>query len=118
MAYQKNYCANANCPKNTIYSGVTFVFSREDGKMYCEDCFHIKPVLNSCKNLWDFTTTHFNGQPIRVEGGYHLDALCKQYGVSNHARENMERNWNTPPPVKPHPVDRELLSRLDGRNYS
>jgi rubredoxin len=60
----------------------------------CPKCTDGSGVLkNAGKNLWDFTTSNFNGQPIHVKSGRHLDQLCKQFGVSNFARENYTRNW-------------------------
>ena len=119
MAFEKTYCANSACIKHTEYRGGEFVYSAEHKAFFCKDCFKSAPaVLPMCRDRWNFTTTHFNGQPIRVHGQAHLRQLEKQYGVSSHALNYDSRNWDTPPPVRPHPVDRELLSRLDGRNYS
>jgi hypothetical protein len=88
----QTFCANENCPKHTEYRGGRFRFI--GGKWLCQECWEWAGGLaNAGKNLWDFTTTHFNGQPIHVKSGAHLDQLCKQFGVSNCARENYERNW-------------------------
>jgi hypothetical protein len=118
MAYKKIMCANESCPKHTEYSGGEFNYSVERRAFFCKDCFHsAPPILSDCADRWNFTTTHFNGERIEVRGKAHLQQLEKQFGVSNHALNYDHKNWNTPPPVKPHPVDRELMSRLDGRNY-
>lgn len=90
---EKQYCSNAECPKHRIHMGGRFKYSVADGKTYCEDCFTVRNTLNDGKNLWDFTTTHFDGHPVHVRSGRHLDQLCRQHGVSNHARENYERHW-------------------------
>lgn len=87
-------CANESCPLAHEHRGGRFKFVA--GKWYCQQCAEwagTGAVMNAGKNLWDFTTTHFNGHPIHVRSGAHLDQLCRQFGVSNHARENMERNW-------------------------
>jgi hypothetical protein len=88
---EATYCANENCKKHTEQLGGKFRFLQ--GKWWCLDCSENLTVFNSGKNLWDFTTTHFNGESVHVRSGAHLDQLCKQYGVSNHARENYERHW-------------------------
>jgi hypothetical protein len=120
MAYQRTMCANENCPKHSVYSGGEFVYSTVARAFFCKDCFRIKPVMNdgATEGRWNFTTTHFNGHRIEVKGLRHLRELEKEFGCSNHAANHEERNWSTPPPVRPFPVDRELESRLDGRNYS
>lgn len=87
------YCSNPACKKNTVHMGGQFKFRMSDKKWFCIDCFHPEVVLSPGKNLWDFTTTHFTGYPVHVRSGGHLDQLCRQHGVSNHAREHMERNW-------------------------
>jgi hypothetical protein len=96
----RTFCGNESCVKATEYSGGRFRYDTETKKFFCEDCFAIHAGLNPCKDLWNFSTTHFNGHKIEIKGLKHLDQLCRQFGVSNHARENMERNWNTPPPDK------------------
>ena len=118
MAYQRTMCANQSCEKSRVYSGGVFNYSAERRAFFCQDCFHSAPlVLADCADRWNFATTHFNGQRIEVKGKAHLQRLEQEYGCSSHALNYDSKNWNTPPPVKPHPVDRELMSRLDGRNY-
>lgn len=97
MGFSKTYCANVNCPKHTVYTGGRFIYSKEKRAFYCEDCFHPEVIMNGAKNLWDFTTTHFNGHPIHVQGLSHLRELEKQYGCSSHAANHMQADWNTPP---------------------
>lgn len=104
----KQYCANESCPKHTVASGGRFIYSREQSKFFCEDCFHIPAVLNSAKNLWDFTTTHLDGNPIHVRSLEHMRQLEKQFGVSNHAANHMESQWNSPPPIKRHESERNF----------
>lgn len=102
------YCGNPDCRWHTEVKGGSFTYSAERRAFFCEDCFYWRPQLNDCKNLWDFTTTHFNGEKIHVRDGAHLDQLCKQFGVSNQARENMERNWDRAPERRPEPMNPEL----------
>lgn len=112
------YCANPDCPKHTVKSGGVFIYSREKRDFFCDDCFQVPIVHNDGENRWHFTTTHFDGNPIEVKGLGHLRQLEKNFGCSSHAANYDQKNWNTPPPVKPFPVDRELQSRINGRNYS
>lgn len=105
------FCANEDCPKHTVGSGGRFIYSREQGKFFCEDCFHIPAVMNDGKRLWDFTTTHLNGEPIHVKSLSHLRQLEKQFGVSSHAANYEQSNWNTPPPIKRHPEERAPWQR-------
>lgn len=113
MAYQTTYCADPGCRWHTEVKGGHFNYSAERKGFYCDDCFNAAPpVLDGCKNLWDFTTTHFNGEKIHVTDGAHLDRLCKQFGVSNHAREHYKSNWDTPPSVRPQPMNPELARFL------
>lgn len=89
----RTMCANPNCPKHNVYQGGTFKVRLSDGATFCEECFGSLGSIQTAKNLWDFTTTHFTGYPVHVRSRGHLDELCKTHGVSNHARENYERNW-------------------------
>jgi hypothetical protein len=93
-------CSNTECPKHTEYKGGHFIYSPERKAWFCDECFRSRPVLNDGRALWDFTTTHFNGEPIHVTSLAHLRQLEQQYGCSNHAANNMEKNWNSPPPEK------------------
>lgn len=110
----RNYCANPQCPKHTTYSGGEFVYSNEKRAFFCKDCFYTPAIMNPGKNLWEFTTTHFTGQPIHVKSLNHLRELEKQYGVSNHAANHMERQWNCPPPVRERPMHPKLAELLRG----
>ena len=83
-------CSNENCVKHTEGGGK---FRLVHGKWYCSDCAGNDTVLNPGRNLWDFTTTHFNGEPIHVTSLGHLRRLEKQYGCSNFAANNDSRNW-------------------------
>ena len=107
-------CANPDCRWHKEVRGGAFQYSAERHGFFCEDCFFVKPLLDDCKNLWEFDTTHFNGERIHVKDRNHLDLLCKQFGVSNHARENDRSNWDTPPSVRPQPMNPEL-SRMLGK---
>jgi hypothetical protein len=115
MAFTKNFCANQDCPKHTTYSGGEMVYSVERRAFFCKDCFHIPAVFNSGKNLWEFTTTHFNGEQIHVKSLAHLRQLERQYGCSNHAANNMESRWNEPPATRQAPMPRQLAEMIQGR---
>jgi len=106
-----SYCANPDCRWNKELKGGKFIYSHRFKGFICEDCGFL-PVPSECKDLWNFTTTHFNGQPIEVKGLNHLRQLEKQFGVSNHAANYERRNWNTPPSVRPHPMNPELERML------
>jgi len=90
---EKQFCANPNCIKHTEHRGGKFVFKQSTGETFCEDCYMPAVQMDSARNLWDFTTTHFTGEKVHVRNLKHLDQLCAKHGVSNHARENMKRNW-------------------------
>jgi hypothetical protein len=90
---EPQYCAEESCPKHRIHTGGKFSVRLSDGKTFCEDCFQWAGTGASCKNLWEFTTTHFDGTPVRVRGLHHLRQLEKQYGVSSHAANYDQRNW-------------------------
>jgi hypothetical protein len=109
MAFQKSFCANPGCRWHTEEKGGHFTYSPIRRGMFCDDCFNAPPpVLNPGKNLWNYTTTHFNGERIEIKDGAHLDRLCRQFGVSNQARENMESHWNDSPSVRPQPQNAEM----------
>jgi hypothetical protein len=88
------HCANPACVKANEHRGGRFKLVGK--QWYCKECAEwagTGAVMSPGKNLWEFTTTHFNGAPVHVKSGAHLDQLCKHFGVSNHARENYERSW-------------------------
>ena len=105
-------CSNPDCRWSKEVKGGNFQYSAERRGFFCDDCFWVKPVLDGCKNLWEFDTTHFNGEKIHVKNLAHLDQLCRQYGVSNQARENYKSNWDCPPSVRPQPQNPELERML------
>jgi hypothetical protein len=102
------YCATKDCRWHTEKKGGGF--EMRDGELYCEDCIDARRygdvIGTTCANLHHFTTTHFNGHPIEVRNLGHLRSLEKQYGCSNHVANNDQKNWSTPPPVRPHPETR------------
>lgn len=100
---EKTYCANEECPRHTEYNGGRFRFSEAQKKWFCEECIGFYSVAEPGKELWNFTTTHLNGSPIHVKNAAHLRSLEREYGVSSQALNNYTRNWDVPPPVKPHP---------------
>jgi hypothetical protein len=61
-------------------------------------------VFEAGKNLWDFTTTHFNGERVHVKSLNHLRQLEKKFGCSNVAANNMSSRWNATPPPLPRPA--------------
>lgn len=97
MAYQKTFCANESCLKHTEYSGGTFMFSMEDRKFYCSDCFYSGARLpNVAKSAFDFTTTTINGKTTHVQGIRHLERLEKEHGCSSVVLNCDRSNWGTP----------------------
>lgn len=107
-------CANPDCRWHTEVKGGTFNYSSERRGFFCDECFHEVPVSTPGKNLWDFTTTHLTGKPIHITSVRQLDRLCRQYGVSNQAREMNQSNWDVPPSVQAQKMNPEL-ERLLGR---
>jgi hypothetical protein len=95
MAFMEQMrCANLSCIKSEQHRGGRYRFI--GGKWYCQECAEwagTGAVMNPGKNLWDFTTTHFNGHPVRVKSLQHLRTLEKQFGVSNHAANFDTRHW-------------------------
>lgn len=85
------FCANESCPSHTEHRGGKFVLVA--GKWYCRDCSENVTVMNLGRNLWDFTTTHFNGEPVRVKSLGHLRVLEKRFGVSNFAANYDSSKW-------------------------
>lgn len=95
MAYQKTYCSEPTCIKHLEYRGGRF--RNFNGKWFCEDCAEIQGVMNAGKDLWNFTTKHLNGEPIKIKNLAHLRQLEKQFGVSNQAANYDERHWDVTP---------------------
>lgn len=97
-------CAMDGCTKHLERRGGGFVWSREKNALFCTDCFRAmngnNTVFNSGKNLWEFTTTHFNGERVHVRNLTHLRELEKRFGCSNWAANNMESRWNETPSQK------------------
>lgn len=89
------FCSNPDCRWHTESRGGRFVL--RDGKWFCQDCFYQRPVMNDGKNLWDFETTHFNGQRTHVKSLADLRRLERQYGVRSVAANMEERRWAEPP---------------------
>lgn len=108
----RTMCANPRCPKHTTYSGGEFIYSNERKDFFCKECFSVPAILNGCKNLWEFDTTHFNGEKIHVRDARHLQELEKQYGVSNQAFHNDQAHWDIMPSVREQPMNPELARFL------
>lgn len=89
--FKPSFCANTDCIRHTEHRGGKFRFI--NGKEYCMDCSENQAVMNPGKELWSFTTTHFDGHPVKVKSLSHLRQLEKQYGCSNHAANYDQRNW-------------------------
>ena len=89
---EPTFCANPECIRHTQHCGGKF--RMVGGKWYCyPGCAENLAVMNPGKALWDFTTTHFDGHPRKVKSLGHLRQLERQFGVSNWAANNMEKNW-------------------------
>ena len=108
----RTMCRNRRCPKHTVYTGGEFIYSSERKAFFCKECFRVPAIMNGAKNLWEFDTTHFNGEKIHVRNAAHLQQLEKQYGVSNHAFHNDEAHWDIPPSSRPEPMNPELKHML------
>jgi hypothetical protein len=85
-------CANVNCICHTEDRGGRKVFNKADGQWYCDGCFQVVTPGEPGKALWDFTTTHFDGNKVHVKSLAHLRQLEKKHGVSNQLANNYERN--------------------------
>ena len=113
------YCATEDCRWHKEKKGGNF--EMRDGKLFCSDCIEERrcaPVIGqTCANLWDFTTTHINGEKIHIKSLGQLRRLEKQYGLSNQAANNMERNWGTAP-SRNGPAMNPELQRLVERGNS
>ena len=88
---KKTMCASESCKRHTEYTGGKFRLV--NGQWYCHDCWGMTGSANPAKNLWDFTTTHFDGKPTHVKSLAHLHQLEKQYGVSNFAANYDQGKW-------------------------
>lgn len=91
MAFEETRCSNQHCVRNREHRGGRYRLI--GGKWYCHECGPEAVVANPGKNLWDFETTHFNGERTHVRSLNHLRQLEKKFGVSNHAANNYERSW-------------------------
>jgi len=89
---EKMFCANETCPLHTEHRGGEFRLV--DGKWYCKPCSRTVGTSQTCKDLWNFTTTHLDGTPVKVKSLAHMRQLEKQYGVSNCVANNDQRNWD------------------------
>jgi hypothetical protein len=49
--------------------------------------------MNPGKNLWDYSTTHFDGQKRYIGSLANMRKLEQQFGVSNQAANFMEGSW-------------------------
>ena len=116
MAFQRTTCSNENCPRHTDYRGGRFVYSVDRKAWFCQDCINLRPVMNEGMALWDFTTTHFNGEAIHVKGLSHLRQLERQFGCSNHAANYEESKWSQPPAPRSHTLHPKLVEVL-GKGY-
>jgi hypothetical protein len=112
------YCGNQACRWSRERRGGTF--EEREGVLLCADCIESRRTGEvkgfTCSPLWDFTTTHFNGEPIHVQGLKHLRQLEQQYGCSSHAANFMQKDWNTPPPVRTRPEGGQLHDMVYNRH--
>ena len=91
---QPQFCANESCRRHTEQLGGKFTVRISDGKTFCHECWQWAGTGATCKNLWQFETTHFTGYKTEVKSLAHLRQLEKQYGCSNHAANHDQRNWS------------------------
>ena len=89
--FQSSQCANERCIRHSERLGGKFELI--DGNWYCAECAPFAGSRGTAKNLWEFATTHFNGESIHVTSLAHLRQLEKKYGVSNYAANYDQRNW-------------------------
>jgi hypothetical protein len=69
------------------------MYSVEEGKTFCEDCYGMAFVGNPGRNLWDYSTTHFDGKKRYIGSLENMRKLEKQFGVSSVAANDYTRNW-------------------------
>lgn len=91
---QPQFCADESCIKHTEHRGGRFLYSSADGKTYCEDCYGLHTVREPGKNLWDYYTTHLDGQKRYIGSLQNMRKLEREFGVSNQAANNDVRNWS------------------------
>lgn len=96
--FQKTYCANSACEKNTVYTGGQFIYSAERKGFYCSDCFYTggQALPNTAKSAFDFTTTTITGKPVHVRSMQHLSQLEKEHGCSSVVLNCDRGNWDRP----------------------
>ena len=86
-------CSALECPKHTEYSGGKFRLV--NGQWFCDECAKWQGQLGApCASRYEFTTTHFNGKPVRVRGLNHLRQCEKEFGVSSCIANMEQRNWD------------------------
>ena len=86
------FCANESCIAHTQDRGGRKLFNKADGKYYCDGCFSVANVLNDGRNLWDFVTTHGDGNRTHIKSLAELRAYERRTGTSNQLANNWERN--------------------------
>ena len=91
---EAQFCANENCLKHTEHCGGRFIFNSKDGKTYCADCHRVRVVMNDGRNLYDFTTTHFDGSLVHVRSKLHLRECERKYGVSSCVANMEQSHWD------------------------
>jgi len=85
------FCENPRCPRSSESGGR---FRLVGGKWLCyPGCAENTDVLTPGKNLWDYSTTHFDGKPTYIGSLANMRRLEKLHGVSNVAANFSERNW-------------------------
>lgn len=85
------YCTNPECRWHNERKGGRFIHLKSGP--YCEDCAKIQWSGSPCKNLWEMTTSHITGSPVKINSLAQLRQLEKTYGVSSHAANMDARNW-------------------------
>lgn len=107
-------CSNPKCGKHTEYMGGKFRYDVAEKKFYCEDCFGIFSVKNEGLNLWDYSTTHFDGHKRYIGSLANMRKLEKEFGVSNQAANYRESNWKNPPADKRAPQLHDGMEKFAG----
>ena len=105
-------CANSECRWHDEVKGGYFTYSHKYHGFVCGDCLFVKPVLNPGKNLYDYSTTHFDGKKRYIGSLENMRRLEKDFGVSSVVANNDHAHWDIPPSSRPEPMNPELKHML------
>ena len=101
-------CDNPECRWHNEPKGGHLTYSAKYRGFVCEDCQFVKPVLNSGKNLYDYSTTHLDGQKRYIGSLENMRRLEKEFGVSSVVANNDQAHWDIPPSVPEQRMNPEL----------